>query len=513
MMKAARAGALGLVALTFAALLVSVGGGRLAAQSDLGLDAFPHAQCTKAVQLSGRVFHVDPVRGHRDGDGSAARPWRDLQALVADGRIGEYERRLWRADRYAARLTGRAPVIRLAERPGAVVRSGDTVLLASGNYGILDLSGLANAGFVTIAAAPGADVRLAGLDASAASHFVLRGLRIMADAPLPGTRYLATTYAPGPVRADNIVIDHVEIAWTTPLATADPVEFAARAPSGLQLAGDCLTLRGSQLHDLESGVNIFRARTVLMADNEVRNISVDGIQFSGRDLTIRDNAIIGQRATPDHLHPDCMQGQPPERQMMGPVTILRNLCIRSVANALPQQGEDRFGWQGISIFDGRWQDVTIRCNIVLPANQHGIALYGVANALIENNVLEGNAGGRPSWIAALPAKNGRPSAGVRIRGNRASAYLNAASGAPLPPDAMIDVLKVKRGDRVLVKTLMQPIGGVAMEGNVWVPPNSVPEAAQRDLRFAWEPARPIGSPRDEADALRLYPLPAACAQP
>lgn len=511
-MTATRAGALGLFAAILAFLLFNAGT-RLAAQPELALDAFPPARCTQSMQLSGRVFHVDPVGGRRDGDGSAARPWRDLQSLVADGKIGEYRRILWRADRYAARLTGRAPVTRLAERRGAMVRSGDTVLLASGDYGVLDLSGLANAGFVTIAAAPGADVRLAGLDVSAASHFLLRGLRIIAEAPVPGTGYLATTYAPGPIRADNIVIDDVEIAWTTPLAVADPADFAARAPSGLQLAGDCLTLRGSHLHDLESGVNIFRARTVLMADNAVTDVSVDGIQFSGRNLTIRDNAIIGQRATPDRLHPDCMQGQPPERQLSGPVTILRNLCIRSLVGSPPQQGKDRFGWQGIVMFDGRWQDVTIRCNIVLPANQHGIALYGAANVLIEHNVVNGNAGGRPTWIAALPAKNGRPSDRVRIRGNRASAYLNAARGAPLPPDAMIDVLKVKRRDRVLVDTLMQPLGGVALESNIWSPPESVPDAARRDPRFVWQPAGTIGLPRDKAEALRLYPLPAACAQP
>lgn len=511
-MSAGRAGALGVAAAALAYVVFSAGT-RPPPPPEGTIDTIPLPSCTKDVRLSGRVFHVDPVRGSIAGDGSAARPWRDLRSLVSGGLIGEYRRRLWRADRYAASVTGRAPVTRLAERRGAVVRSGDTLLLADGDYGLVDLSGLANAGFVTIAAAPSANVRLSGLNLSGASHFVLRGLRIVGDAPASQAGFLATTYAPGPHRADNIVLDNVEIGWTTRLAEADPADFSARAPSGLQFGGDCLTLTNSHLHDLESGLNIYRARKVLVAGNAVTGVSVDGIQFSGRDLTIRDNAIFGQRPVPGRLHPDCMQGQLPERQSSGPVMIERNLCLRAPIREPSQQRTDRFGWQGIVIFDGRWRDVTIRCNIVLPANQHGIALYGATNSLIEHNTVFGNAGGRPSWIAVLPAKDGRPSAGVRIRENRASAYLNAVIGAPLPPDAMLDALKVKRGDRALVTTLMQPLDGVVLERNTWAPPQRVPGPLTRDPRFIWEPAGSLPEANSVAEALRQYPLPPACTEP
>jgi hypothetical protein len=512
-MRAARLGPLGLTALAFLGLSILVAA-RLATRPQLTLDDVPLAACSTQNPERGRVFHVDPDRGRPDGDGSAVRPWHDIQFLVEEGLLGESERRLWLTDRLVAALAHAVPRIRVRERAGAVVGSGDTIVLASGDYGAVDLSGLANRDFLTITGAPGADVRFSSLDLAGASHFVLRGITVSGDGTARG---LATSYAPGPLRADNLILENMEFAWRRRFADTDPQLVAENAPDGLKLGGDCLTLRGSVFHDLESALGIIRGRKVWIEDNVVNDFSVDGIQFSGRDLTISDNIIAGQWGTPDDLHPDCMQGQPPDDQVFGPVIIARNLCVRRLGDTDMQpaawQRADRFGWQGIAIFNGRWRGITIRCNIVLPAAQHAIALYGVEDAVVEHNLVLGAPGGPASWIAAMPAIDGRPPAGVAIRNNAATAFLNAVHGGAMPPEEMIDLLKVNRRDAELMAMLRLPTAGVTLSGNAWLVPETSALGAPPDPRFARERIAPYGWPADIAAARRLYPLPAACDPP
>ena len=481
----------------------------------LSVDAFPMATCSTPGPARGRVFYLDPVRGSPSGDGSRARPWRDLNGIVAAGLIGERRREVWKIDRLLARLLGRPPTVRLEERPGARVRAGDTVLLASGNYGHVDLSGLVNSGFVTIAAEPGAKARFASLNLSSTSHFLLRGITVVAENAAPRRAYIVSLYDPGAARADNIIVDAFEVRSELGVAAAAPAIFAASAPDGIILAGDCVTLKGSRFGDVASAINIYRSRRARIADNVIDGIAIDGIQFSGRDIVIRNNIIVNQWPTPSPLHPDCMQGVEPEQgEMYGPVTITGNLCIRALAGSMTGRKErpDIFGWQGISIFDGQWNDLTLRCNLVFPSAQHGIALYGAHDALISENVVLGITGGRPTWIAALPAKNGRQSSGVVIRSNRASGYLNAVKGAPVSVEAMIDFIKLKRGDATLLSVMRGKVEGVTLAaGNIWLTVDAPLPPFGRDARFSWETGTANFNPNNAAEALRLHPLPVSCA--
>ena len=481
------------------------------------LDAHPMAQCSPFVPSVGRVFQVDPVRGSDDGDGSAERPWRDLRYLVAAGKLGEQRRELYLFDRAFAAVMHQVPVVRSREQNEALIRSGDTVLLAAGDYGPVDLSNLVNRGFVTLAAAPGASVRFAELNLIGASHFVFRGIAVTGGRSRPG-KFLVNTHLPGPLRADNIVFDQITVSSSLPIGTTDPQLFADSAPNGVRLAGDCLTLRDSRLHDLQSAVNVYRGRRVTLANNTIHDFSADGVQFSGQHLTIRDNTVFDQLPTPSPLHPDCMHGQPPDDQLFGPVMISGNICARSFAggsrDALASARADRFGWQGINIFDGRWRRVTVSCNVVLPAAQHGIALYGTEQSLIEHNVVAAFTKGRPSWIAAMPSHEGRQPSDVVIRENLATAYLNAVQNAPRPIDAMIAAIKVNPRDKAINATLRQPIKGVVLADNAWLVVTGQTDTRLRDdARFAKAEVAAIGMPRSAQELRRLYPLQPACNRP
>lgn len=474
--------------------------------------ALPPAQaCSLPASGPGRVLHIDPSRGRASGDGTRERPWRDLNQLIDEGLLGESERHVGLVDRLAARLLGRTPRVQLRHRPKAIVRAGDTLSLASGSYGDVDLSGLVNSGFVTIMAAPGARPEFTSLNLAQASHFIVKGISVSAPSAPPRTRQLVNTYRPGPIRADNIVLDALDVHSTLPIRTADPADFALRAPSGVVMEGDCLTLSRSRVHDVKNGVAIVRGRQVLITDNHIFDISVDGIQFSGWDIAISGNLIFDQWATTDPLHPDCMQGQPQSLQTYGPVSITGNACIRRFSRMATRGPEptDTFGWQGISIFDGRWRNVTVRCNLVQPVAQHGIALYGVDAALIERNVVLGTTKGL-SWIAVLPSKEGRQSTATVIRNNRATAYLNAVHQASLPKEKMIDILRVNRRDKDLVEVLRNPILGVELSQNVWELAGMHDRALFDDARFTWASGLEDINPVDAGEAPRMPPLPVSC---
>ncbi|QIQ85493.1 hypothetical protein [Erythrobacter sp.] len=154
------------------------------------LSDYPQVACGVPGEGSGRVFHVDPVRGSADGDGSRERPWRDLQGLVDRGLVGERRRHLSSGERLLAAVLHRPERVTSSPREAAVVRGGDVIRLAEGDYGALDLSYLANSRFVTIEAAPGAIARFASLRASGASHFILRRIEIAGDALAEGSGHL-----------------------------------------------------------------------------------------------------------------------------------------------------------------------------------------------------------------------------------------------------------------------------------------------------------------------------------
>jgi hypothetical protein len=82
--------------------------------------------------------------------------------------------------------------------------------------------------------------------------------------------------------------------------------------------------------------------------------------------------------------------------------------------------------EGISFFDGFWNNLVIRDNLIVTDHWHGISVYGATNSVIEGNLVLNVFGkdaphlGRP-WIQLLPHKDGRPSDNVILRNNRAFA--------------------------------------------------------------------------------------------
>ena len=118
-------------------------------------------------------FYVDPVSGSDGGDGSAAHPWRTLQAVVEAHLV---ETRNWESLPYQP---GKQLV---TVNAGAPVKAGDTLWLRTGYHGAVVISGAYNALPITVAAQSGHTPRLASLLVRSAQNWILQG---PLDQPVP----------------------------------------------------------------------------------------------------------------------------------------------------------------------------------------------------------------------------------------------------------------------------------------------------------------------------------------
>ena len=106
------------------------------------------------------------------------------------------------------------------------------------------------------------------------------------------------------------------------------------------------------------------------------------------------------------------------------------------------------GLQGIGFFDGFYENLTIRRNVVLVNHWHGITVMGARNVRIEDNLVldaDPNNDGTP-WVTIVPHKDGRPASNSVMSGN-ITQFVGAANN----------------------KKFTQPQAGVRLQNNRIVP--------------------------------------------
>ena len=74
------------------------------------------------------------------------------------------------------------------------------------------------------------------------------------------------------------------------------------------------------------------------------------------------------------------------------------------------------------MFDGFFDNLVIRNNLVVTDHFHGITVAGCTNALFEGNIVLNVLGsamvrGSHPWLKVAPHKNGKPSRNVIVRNN------------------------------------------------------------------------------------------------
>ena len=372
-----------------------------------------------SLPATASTFHIDPINGSDNGDGSAAQPWRSLQTVLATGLV---ETRNWPSYPYQAGMQ------LVTINAGAPIKAGDTILLGNGYHGNLVIEHAYNMSPITIANEPGQAPQLRSLVVRSAQHWIMRGLHISPSFAQPDAQITMVDITDhssyGPAR-------DIELADSQLYSVADATAWAASewldlASSGINVDADRISVHDNTLRNVRFGISVEGA------DASIRHNLIDGFSADGlRGLGDRglfeynrvQNVKIGDPA--DANHDDGFQswsvgsGGIGTGEVVG-VTLRGNVFISSTNPNDPL----RNSMQGIGCFDGFFRDWVVENNVVITDHWHGISFYGMTDSRIVNNTvidMNSQAPG-PPWIMIHAHKDGRPSSNVVVRNNLATDF-------------------------------------------------------------------------------------------
>jgi hypothetical protein len=342
-----------------------------------------YAGCTApTTSTTAHTWYVDPVNGTATGDGSAEFPWKSLNDLIK----GQYFAN-------APAYWDSVKKVMVKANPNGPIKSGDTILLNTGEYGDIEIRGSSgtaagligfnNTDFITIAAAPGQTPHLHSLALLGGTKWVFRGLTITdndAVAPYRGALF----YMGGEYK--DIILDNNTLGTTNDTSKWTMKEWntnvfnAISIHNGSEPYAKCVAITNNKIKNVRFGIG-FGSNYTLVKGNSVDYFADDGIDIAGSHLLIENNFITNSVENGDGFHRDGIQGQQLGDQT--DVIINQNMVIRQTGDSNPFPG----GLQGISSFDGTLSNFTISNNLVITNSPQGIAWYGVKNLTITHNTL------------------------------------------------------------------------------------------------------------------------------
>lgn len=295
--------------------------------------------------------------------------------------------------------------------------SGDTIFLAEGDYGDIEVSG---SGFV-IAAEDGQTPRVRTLTVRNAEGVTVRGLSISLSY---GDPYASDTMVSVQGSAPDTTIESCDIFSVTDETQAgwSADDWANLPGTGMSSRAERVTFRNNRVRNVGYGISIAHdSPEAQVIGNLVENFSRDGLRGIGDYGLFENNTVKNAYDVDDH-HDDFFQswsvgedGSPGSGVVVG-VVIRGNTFINFDDPDQPFAGAA----QGIGCFDGFFEDWVIENNVVQVNHWHGITLLGARNVRVVNNtVIDNRLGERPGppWIDVSAHKDGTESSGIVIRNN------------------------------------------------------------------------------------------------
>jgi parallel beta-helix repeat protein len=294
-------------------------------------------------------------------------------------------------------------------------KPGDTITLMTGDYGSFSLSGGSANGFITIAAGPGQKARFTKISIGGngtTSHWRLTGLTVTGPNHVnQGNLVLVTN-------SDNIILDHNNISseedqfnWRA--LDDKPTEWPSDGISARQ--SSCISVLENNLHNVYNGIDFggdqagLHGKFLLAANNKIDNFAADGIDHYGSHVRISGNRITNGHNLCNNkcIHNDGIQGWNYNRLPVvnSDIIIEGNSIIAQTQPGITLAADSL---QGITIFDGKWDGVTVSNNLVITNTWHGISFYGVENGKIINNTVAPTNPAYKTWILIHLGKGDPP---------------------------------------------------------------------------------------------------------
>ncbi len=315
--------------------------------------------------------------------------------------------------------------------------AGDTLLLMDGSYGGLRWTG-------STAATPEKPITIRSLNGKGA-HFEWIHLQWQANNLTFRDLSLWPTQAPvgrptgNLVFAErdisNIVVDGLDIrgrvdapnsmfTWTVEEWSALPNGIMIGAPNS-RIANNTITGIGFAIQTRGDS-----ADNVDITGNVIDGFNGDGIRPLGDNTRVIGNRITNSFNLSNGNHDDGIQSWVTKNGVQVGLRLEENVIIGWTGP--PGHPLRAVDLQGIGLFDGPFEGLVIRNNLVAVTHVWGIAAYGARNAVISHNTavdLEPGLKWSPK-ISARNHKNGTPPENVLVTNNLAMSFeTNAPAGS------------------------------------------------------------------------------------
>lgn len=322
----------------------------------------------------------------------------------------------------AANATSSYPSFSALMKAG-VVKGGDRVLLMSGYHGAISVNGMRFTSNVTVMPAPGQVAHVDSIDVMGSSNVVFDGLKVWARSVNAGSIALVRTYA----NSSNVTFTNMDVrsvanaagymGWTL-------ADWKTNRRGGFLVDGSNISVINNRLTGLANVIFALGPRA-LIENNVIDGWGDDATRALGDGSTLRGNKMQNCFHISSN-HDDGFQSF--SRGAGGKVGTgtVYNLTIEN--NKIYEwhttaTNPVRCKLQGIGMFDGMYENVIVRNNVVSVSGYHGIAIAGAKNALITQNTVVSSSGavtGYP-WIKVTPHKNGTASTLVTAANNTTNA--------------------------------------------------------------------------------------------
>jgi hypothetical protein len=187
------------------------------------------------------------------------------------------------------------------------------------------------------------------------------------------------------------------------------------ASNAVDLRGSGYVLRKNTITGVGRGIVV--GPSSLVEGNVIDGFVWDGLRGVGNS-TFRDN-LVKNCLRIDDVHRDGFQSY--SKSTVRNLTIEGNVFIEWTHKT----SHPLRGWmQGISLFDGFYENLTIQNNIVAVRHSNGISVLGAINSKVVNNTVVHLSGQQNKYpiIRVKKHKDGSPSKNVMVANNVASGF-------------------------------------------------------------------------------------------
>ena len=303
---------------------------------------------------------------------------------------------------------------------------GDRLLLLDGDYGLLSIYNFNFSYPVVVQSLNGKNAHLDQIYlVGTTQNITFRDLSVWPTDPHQPTNTgmlvnaLSTT--------SNIIVDGLDVrngqdaenymSWSQS-------EWLSRQRSGIMLSGDNSVVENSTVTGLLAGIQIAGQNSSII-NNKVDGHASDAYRVLGDNSLAEGNYSQNCfQINADHL--DGLQTWADADGILSNVTIKNNKFIEWASSSTNPL---RCHLQGISFFDGPYENIVIQNNVLSLTDYHGIAVYGGHNVQILNNTVVNNDGVDTyyPWIYVADQKNGALPSNILVANNLAMQIKNDAN--------------------------------------------------------------------------------------